>query len=80
MAKTFELNGKTYTTNLDVNVDAIIEKIKKASAGESVPGVYVAQLPKIPAGETETESDSMSLATIGLLGVLAFVVLKPSRK
>lgn len=75
MAKTFEFDGIKYSSNLDIDVDAIIEKIKKASAGESVPGVAVFQLPNLPA--EETQEAGISMVTMLLLGALAFVVLKP---
>lgn len=82
MAKTFEYNGMTYASNFDIDVTAIIDKIKRAAAGENVPGVMLFNLPSntIPKAETQEAGTSLSIMTMLLLGALAFVILKPKRK
>lgn len=67
----------TENTNLTVNVDEIIDKIKRAAAGENVQGVSVVTLPRNP--ET-TKSASLPVITMLLLGALAFIILKPSKR
>lgn len=77
MAQQITSGGLTYTSAYDIDIAAIVEKIKKAQAGENVPGVSVVNLPN-PQIEDQEQSP-FSLTTLLLLGALAYIILKPSK-
>ena len=77
------LGSSTYNTDYRVDIDAIIDRIKRAAAGEQIQGVHVFNFPEtvlIGNPKPAVKSANSSLLTYGLLAVMAFILLKPSKK
>ncbi|WP_353720186.1 hypothetical protein [Dyadobacter sp. 676] len=82
MAK-IELGGHLYDTNLDIDVQAILDKVHAAANGEEIPGVQVFHLPEnqFTAEENTTAAAAgFSWVTIAVIGGIIALLFIPAKK
>lgn len=71
--------GQLYDTDLQIDTQAIIDKIKAAQNGEDVPGVTVFHLPETQDKNDDDDTTKLPVTSLLLAG-LGIVLIKPAKK